>query len=152
MLSASEALLSSTVLEWTGNGPDSPAEKRAWNRRQLEIGDQSRMRRLFAYAGSLILIAGPTQAAEPTGDWLVKDGSAHIRIDNCGGKLWGIVAWLAYFEPVRRVRPWLTNVSGCRAIARACAGGLRSLYSECKCCANQSKLHFCPSFQCTICL
>ena len=27
------------------------------------------------------------------GDWLVKDGYAHIRIDNCGGKMWGIVAW-----------------------------------------------------------
>jgi uncharacterized protein (DUF2147 family) len=51
------------------------------------------MTRLFAYAGILILIAGPTQAAEPTGDWLVKDGSAHIRIDYCGGKLWGVVAW-----------------------------------------------------------
>ena len=27
------------------------------------------------------------------GDWLVKDGYGHIRIDNCGGKMWGIVAW-----------------------------------------------------------
>jgi len=32
-------------------------------------------------------------AAEPIGDWLVKDGYAHIRIDNCAGKMWGIVAW-----------------------------------------------------------
>ena len=29
----------------------------------------------------------------PIGDWLVKDGYANIRIDNCGGKMWGIVAW-----------------------------------------------------------
>jgi hypothetical protein len=32
-------------------------------------------------------------AADPVGDWLVKDGYAHIRIDNCAGKMWGIVAW-----------------------------------------------------------
>jgi uncharacterized protein (DUF2147 family) len=32
-------------------------------------------------------------AADPIGDWLVKDGYAHIRIDNCAGKMWGIVAW-----------------------------------------------------------
>lgn len=32
-------------------------------------------------------------AADPVGDWLVKDGFAHIRIDNCAGKMWGIVAW-----------------------------------------------------------
>ncbi len=32
-------------------------------------------------------------AAEPTGDWRVEDGSAIIRIDNCRGALWGVVAW-----------------------------------------------------------
>ena len=52
-----------------------------------------RMKRLFAYTASLALAAGAAQAAEPIGDWLVKDGYAHIRIDNCGGKMWGIVAW-----------------------------------------------------------
>jgi uncharacterized protein (DUF2147 family) len=55
--------------------------------------------RIFARAAILSLIgsgmAGSANAAEPTpiGDWRVKDGYANIRIDNCGGKLWGIVAW-----------------------------------------------------------
>jgi uncharacterized protein (DUF2147 family) len=54
-----------------------------------------RMKRIFAHAVILSLMAGPAAAAElsPVGDWLVKDGYANIRIDNCGGKLWGIVSW-----------------------------------------------------------
>ena len=53
------------------------------------------MKRLFASAAILSLLAGTALAAEPSpiGDWLVKEGYAHIRIDNCNGKLWGIVAW-----------------------------------------------------------
>lgn len=42
---------------------------------------------------SLTLASGTALAAEPTGDWRVEDGSAIIRIDNCGGALWGVVAW-----------------------------------------------------------
>ena len=38
-------------------------------------------------------ISGAAMAAEPTGDWRTEDGSAIIRIDNCGGALWGVVAW-----------------------------------------------------------
>lgn len=39
-------------------------------------------------------MAGATAlAAEPTGDWRTEDGSAVIRIDNCRGALWGVVAW-----------------------------------------------------------
>jgi uncharacterized protein (DUF2147 family) len=53
------------------------------------------MKRLFASAAILALLSGAAVAADPSpiGDWLVKDGYAHIRIDNCNGKLWGIVAW-----------------------------------------------------------
>jgi uncharacterized protein (DUF2147 family) len=53
------------------------------------------MRHLFASAAIVALMSGGALAAEPSplGDWLVKDGYAHIRIDNCGGKLWGIVVW-----------------------------------------------------------
>lgn len=32
-------------------------------------------------------------AAEPTGEWLVENGYAHIKIEMCGDRLWGIVAW-----------------------------------------------------------
>lgn len=53
------------------------------------------MKRLFAPAAILALLGGTAFAADPSpvGDWLVKDGYAHIRIDNCNGKMWGIVAW-----------------------------------------------------------
>jgi uncharacterized protein (DUF2147 family) len=53
------------------------------------------MRHLFASAAIIALSAVSALAAEPSplGDWLVKDGYANIRIDNCAGKLWGIVVW-----------------------------------------------------------
>ena len=54
------------------------------------------MKRLFATAAILGLLAATASAAEQpsvTGDWLVKDGYANIRIDNCNGKMWGIVVW-----------------------------------------------------------
>jgi len=51
------------------------------------------MRTLLASAAILALGATNALAAEPVGDWLVKDGYAIIRIDNCNGKMWGIVVW-----------------------------------------------------------
>ena len=53
------------------------------------------MKHLFASAAIITFAMGPAQAAEPSpiGDWLVKEGYANIRIDNCGGKMWGIIAW-----------------------------------------------------------
>src|SRR6188474_1914106 len=53
------------------------------------------MKHRFAAAAFATLMTGPTLAAEPSpiGDWLVKEGYANIRIDNCGGKMWGIIAW-----------------------------------------------------------
>ena len=53
------------------------------------------MKRIFMHLTICALAAGPAAGAElsPIGDWRVKDGYANIRIDNCGGKLWGIVAW-----------------------------------------------------------
>jgi uncharacterized protein (DUF2147 family) len=32
-------------------------------------------------------------AADPTGDWLVADGVAHIRVAECNGAMWGAVVW-----------------------------------------------------------
>lgn len=74
------------------------------------------MKRLFAFA-AIALTTGPALAAElsPVGDWLVKDGYAHIRIDNCGGKMWGIVAWektpggtdVENPDPAKKARPIL---------------------------------------------
>ena len=53
------------------------------------------MKLLFASAAILALTNAGALAADASviGDWLVKDGYGHIRIDNCGGKMWGIVAW-----------------------------------------------------------
>ena len=72
------------------------------------------MKRLLAHAACLAFAAGTAQAAEPVGDWLVKDGYAHIRIDICAGRLWGIVAWeqkpgndTENPDPAKRGRPTL---------------------------------------------
>ena len=32
-------------------------------------------------------------AADPTGDWRVQDGVANIRVAQCNGNMWGVVAW-----------------------------------------------------------
>ena len=51
-------------------------------------------KRTFLYLG-LLLFAGPTAAlaGDPTGDWQVADGVAHIRVAACHGSMWGAVAW-----------------------------------------------------------
>jgi uncharacterized protein (DUF2147 family) len=55
--------------------------------------------RSLAYCGILfsagLFSAGlsPAFAADPTGDWKVEDGVAHIRVAECGGSMWGAVAW-----------------------------------------------------------
>ena len=32
-------------------------------------------------------------AQSPLGEWLVQDGTAHIRIVQCGNALWGVIDW-----------------------------------------------------------
>jgi uncharacterized protein (DUF2147 family) len=46
-------------------------------------------------AASVVLLAGSSsaRAADPTGDWQVADGVANIRVAQCGGSMWGVVAW-----------------------------------------------------------
>jgi uncharacterized protein (DUF2147 family) len=43
----------------------------------------------------IVLAAGsaPAMAIDPTGDWRVADGVANIRIAQCNGNMWGVVAW-----------------------------------------------------------
>ncbi len=49
---------------------------------------------MTALAASAILLAsGAARAADPTGDWRVADGVANIRVAQCGGSMWGVVAW-----------------------------------------------------------
>jgi uncharacterized protein (DUF2147 family) len=51
------------------------------------------MRSIALISCCAILTVAPAFAAEPTGDWLVENGAAQIRIENCGGALWGVVSW-----------------------------------------------------------
>ena len=52
---------------------------------------------------AIVLAAGlaPALAADPTGDWRVADGVANIRVAECNGSMWGVVAWES--EPGRDV-------------------------------------------------
>jgi len=36
---------------------------------------------------------GAASAADPTGDWKVADEVANIRVAECNGSMWGVVAW-----------------------------------------------------------
>src|SRR5579863_3782384 len=36
---------------------------------------------------------GSALAADPTGDWRVAEGVANIRIAECNGSMWGVIAW-----------------------------------------------------------
>src|SRR5882672_10409975 len=44
-----------------------------------------------AFVGSAFV--GSALAADPTGDWKVADGVASIRVAECNGSMWGVVAW-----------------------------------------------------------
>jgi uncharacterized protein (DUF2147 family) len=35
----------------------------------------------------------PAGAPDPTGDWRVEEGTAHIRVAICDGALWGVIGW-----------------------------------------------------------
>jgi uncharacterized protein (DUF2147 family) len=51
--------------------------------------------RLLCGAGLLVRFIGSAVAAAPapTGDWLVAKGEAIIRVVDCSGRYWGVVAW-----------------------------------------------------------
>src|SRR5215510_3127544 len=50
--------------------------------------------RTIVYSG-IFLATGlnAALAADPTGDWKVADGVANIRVAQCSGSMWGVVAW-----------------------------------------------------------
>jgi len=41
----------------------------------------------------LAFVCSPALAADPIGEWLVKDGGAQIRIEPCADALWGVISW-----------------------------------------------------------
>ena len=51
--------------------------------------------RTIVYSGVFLAtgLALPALAADPTGDWKVADGVANIRVAQCNGNMWGVVAW-----------------------------------------------------------
>src|SRR5665213_1057185 len=50
--------------------------------------------RTLAYSGTFLALSlAPALAADPTGDWKVADGVANIRVAECNGSMWGVVAW-----------------------------------------------------------
>lgn len=51
------------------------------------------MRKLILFATFSALSTTSALAADPTGDWLVADAVAHIRVAECNGSMWGAVAW-----------------------------------------------------------
>jgi uncharacterized protein (DUF2147 family) len=51
------------------------------------------MRSFLAICAATFLLTSSALAAEPTGEWRVANGDANIRIDDCDGTLWGIIAW-----------------------------------------------------------
>ncbi len=52
------------------------------------------MRRFMA-AGLLSLLSTGAAFAQgtPAGDWLVEDGTARIRVVQCGSAYWGVISW-----------------------------------------------------------
>lgn len=73
------------------------------------------MRFSWMIFSAFVVASAPAWADEPTGDWLVADGNAMIRIENCSGALWGFVAWektpggldAQNPDPTKRDRPTL---------------------------------------------
>ncbi len=51
------------------------------------------MKRMALLVVLLGLSVAPASAGDPSGDWLVENGEARIRIAFCAGSLWGVVGW-----------------------------------------------------------
>jgi uncharacterized protein (DUF2147 family) len=50
--------------------------------------------RTIVYSGVFLATGlNASLAADPTGDWKVADGVANIRVAQCNGNMWGVVAW-----------------------------------------------------------
>ena len=64
------------------------------------------------FAISMLLVAGalaapgqPTGPPTPAGEWQIAKGYAHVRIVNCGERLWGVVSWEARPGGIDRNNP-----------------------------------------------
>jgi uncharacterized protein (DUF2147 family) len=61
----------------------------------MAMRDRSSLRALVVClaAGGAILAASNAIAADPSGEWMVADHSARIRIEPCSDGYWGSIAW-----------------------------------------------------------
>jgi uncharacterized protein (DUF2147 family) len=50
-------------------------------------------RTLMVSGAVFTTMLGTALAADPTGDWMVADQVANIRVAECNGSMWGVVAW-----------------------------------------------------------
>lgn len=51
-------------------------------------------KRIMVHCSFLLAVSvTPALAGDPTGDWRVEDGVAHIRVAACQGSMWGAVSW-----------------------------------------------------------
>jgi uncharacterized protein (DUF2147 family) len=66
------------------------------------LGNTTRNIMRTAACSAILLATGLASAlaADPTGDWKVAEGFANIRVAECYGSMWGVVAWEK--EPGRR--------------------------------------------------
>jgi len=51
------------------------------------------MRTAIFFGAFFAMTTASAFAADPTGDWRVADGVAHIRVAECNGNMWGAVIW-----------------------------------------------------------
>ncbi len=51
------------------------------------------VKRAFIVCAAFFSATAAASAADPTGDWLVADGVAKIRVAECNGSMWGAVSW-----------------------------------------------------------
>ena len=51
------------------------------------------MRTAVFFGAFFAMTTASAFAADPTGDWRVADGVAHIRVAECNGNMWGAVIW-----------------------------------------------------------
>ena len=51
------------------------------------------MRKVIFFWAFTLIAPASALAADPSGDWRVADGVANIRVAECNGSVWGVVAW-----------------------------------------------------------
>src|SRR3954454_3236951 len=59
----------------------------------LHCARNSKLTTLTSSGLFLAISISSALATEPTGDWRVADGVANIRVAQCSGSMWGVVAW-----------------------------------------------------------